>query len=355
MAAFLSLTAPFARADEPKTAEPDQSLFVGRMQTKESLDVIADYHHRNGTQVTIENVTTHEHSEPTNTLSIGVRSPRMSNGLVQLSEIIDFGFPVQDKTQWGHTDLFEMFPLAELFPGGDDPVTLRLAAVQNSADVFGIVGGLKIAVDYLTIEDEIGQDGSQSIFRGFVAYVHDNHLYISLGGVKGEEVLNMVTGWINPHKWGVYSQTSVDLKQEAQSGKIIVADRFAYDKSSFDFKSHILNGTEMERIATGGVLDGWAPPDAYASDRCSTVLKWSNDAKSTTVEDSVYYRPNEDWFVGVGGGDRYEKEQAEHSPFISAELYVRLFGPFESWGKLTVDVKNGSTDGILYFGGFGKF
>ena len=349
LAAFLAVTAPSVRADEPK-----QSLFGGRLETTDLVDIITDYRHDNGTQVTVENVTNKGETGSANALSVGLRSPRLFEGRVQLTEVMDFGFQSQEKTQWGHTDIIELFPLAVLSPQ-DDHIVLRGAFLQNSDGVLGVAGGLKIAVDYLTIDYDVGYDGSHSIVRGFAAYVHDNHLYIGLGGVKGEEVLNMVAGWINQKKWGVYSQTSVDLKQEAQSGKMIVADRSSYSKDDFDFRSHIFNGTGMERIATGGVLDGWAPPDAYASDRCSTVLKWSNDAKSTTVEDSVYYRPNEDWFVGVGGGDKYQKEGAEHSPFVSAELYVRLFGPFESWGKMTVDLKNGSTDSVLYFGGMGKF
>ncbi len=354
LAAFLFAAAPFARADEPKTAEPDQSLFVGRMQSRESLDVIADYHHRNGAQVTLENVTNYGETQRSNTLSMGLRSPRLSDGRVRLSEVINFGFPSQDKTKWGHADILELFPFA-IFDQQDERVILRLAVLQNSADIFGVAGGLKIASDDITIEDDVGYDGSSSIFRGFAAYVVDNHLYIGFGGVKGEDVLNLVGGWINPKKWGVYTQTTVDLQKEAQSGKVIVADRFAYDKKTFDFRSHVLNGTEAERIATDGVLDGWAPPDAYASEDCSTVFKWNNDPKSTAIEGSLYYRPSENLFVGVGGGDRYEKEGAKHSPFVSTEMYVRLFGPFESWGKMAVDVKNGSIEGTLYFGGFGEF
>lgn len=354
LAAFLFATAPFARADDPKPTEPDQSLFVGRMQTRESLDVIADYHHRNGAQVTLENVTSEGENGSTNALSIGLRSPRFFDGRARFSEVIDFAFPSGEKTQWGHTDILELFPLAILSPS-DDRVILRLAVLQNSKDVLGVAGGIKIASDDITIEDDVGYDGSSSIFRGFAAYVVDDHLYIGFGGVKGEDVLNMVGGWINPKKWGVYTQTTVDLQKEAQSGKVIIADRFAYDKRTFDFKSHVLNGTEAERIATDGVLDGWAPPDAYASDHCSTVLKWSNDPKSAAIESSLYYRPSENLFVGVGGGDKFNKEGSEHRPFVSTELYVRLWGPFESWGKVAVDVKDGSTEGALYLGGFGEF
>lgn len=354
LAALLFATAPLARADDPKPVEPTQSLFVGRIQNKDSVDVIADYHHRNGAQVTIDNVTNSGEKERSNALSIGLRSQRLFDGRVRLSEVIDFDFQSEEKTQWGYTGILELFPLAILDPL-DDQVILRLAFLQNSADVLGVAGGIKLASDDITIENDVGYDGSRSIFRGFAAYVIDDHLYLGFGGVKGENVLNIVTGWINPRKWGGYSQTSIDLKQEAQSGKIIIADRFAYDKNSFDFRSHVLNGTEAERIATGGVLDGWAPPDTYASDHCSTVLKWSNDQKSATIDGSVYYRPSKDLFVGVGGGDKYEKEGAEHRPFVTAELYLRLFGPFESWGKMSVDVKTGSIEGTLYFGGFGEF
>ncbi len=353
LAALLFATAPLARADEAKPAEPSQSLFVGRIQNKDSLDVIADYHHRNGAQFTLDNVT-NEGETKSNALSIGLRSPRIFEGKVRFSEVIDFGFSSQEKKNWGHTEILELFPLAVLSPT-DDRVILRLAVLQNSADVLGVAGGIKIASDDITIEDDVGYDGSRSIFRGFAAYVLDDHLYLGFGGVKGENVLNIVAGWINPRKWGGYSQTSIDLKQEAQSGKIIIADKFAYDKSSFDFRSHVLNGTEMERIATSGVLDGWAPPDTYASDRCSAVLKWNNDPKSATVDGSIYYRPSENLFVGVGSGDKFEKDRAKHSPFISTEIYVRLFGPFESWGKMSVDVKTGSIEGTLYFAGFGEF
>lgn len=341
IASLLGTAAP-ARADEPK-----HSLFAGTLLNSGSTDTIVDYRHQNGAQATVEDVESPWKEEQSHALNAGLRTPRFFDGKARISGIADVSLLEDEVQRWGTTGLVEVFPVREL--------TLRAAGFTNSQDVTGGTLGIRMANDKMTLDYDFGHTGTEAVAQGFAAYVINDTFYLSLGGVAREELLNFVAGWMNPGHLGVYTQTSVDLKKEAQRGKVIVADQFTYGKGTFDFKSHALNGTEVQRVATGGILNGWAAPDAYATKHCAAAVNWSDSPAATSVEATVFHWPTERLFLGVGGRDRYDKKTGEHTPSVSAEVYTQLLGPVESWARVDLNLDTGDLNATFYLGSVSKF
>ncbi|MBI2103149.1 hypothetical protein HYT55_04875 [Candidatus Woesearchaeota archaeon] len=341
IAALLGTSAP-ARADEP-----NHSLFAGTLLNSGSLDTIIDYRHKNGAQVTVEETSRPWDQEVQNTLNSGLRTPRLLDGKARISGIADASLLDDTVQRWGATGLVEVFPVKQL--------TLRAAGLYNSQGINGGALGIKMATDQMTLDYDFGHTGTEAVAQGFAAYVINDQLYLSFGGVAREELLNFVVGWMNPDLLGVYTQTSVDLKNDTQRGKVLVADKFTYGKRTFDFKSHALNGTEMQRVATGGALNGWAAPDAYATKHCAATVNWSNGPAAAAVEATVFHWPTERVFFGLGGKNTYDKRSGEHTPSVSAEFYTKLLGPVESWAKVDLDLDSGDLNATFYLGSVNQF
>jgi hypothetical protein len=292
--------------------------FAGTILSEDSRDSIAQVNHERA-YLGIEELNAEN-------FALGLRSPQF--GKFRLSSANDFTLDTLATTTF-----LEAFPT--------DDLTLRSGVLANSDSVGGFAGG-KFSTDKLTLDLDLSYQDTFAA-RGFVgAQLGD--FYTSVGGNSEGRTLSTVNGWINPGAFGVYSQAIADLDDRAGSWKLILADKATYQKGNFDFKSHVFSGTEMR--SGFSILDGWAPFDAFASERLSLVAKGSHAEDSHALSATVYLR-NQTGFAGLGG---------TLDGNLKFELYQTVpKTPFEAWADLTYDPVDKTTQTTFYVGALGEW
>jgi len=350
VALAIAITPSYAGAEEP-TTEPQHSVFAGTLITQESIDTLLTYGHKNGATVNLEAVDNLWKDDPNHKISLGTRSPYFLDQLLRTDGIIN----VTGDENWGYTAFLEAFPIRGL--------TLRGGAFQNSTDILGGFIGGRFANDFLTVDLDTWYEGNNQgnilgvhgYVAGAIPFRDAGSLYLSVGGDIEKETLHTLTGWINPGGIGVLNRVTLDLEKESQSGLLWIADKSTFTKGKFDFKQHVWTGTEMQGIATDGVLNGWAPFTAYYTSNIGFAGSWNNSPARAGAEGMLYYRPTEAVFIGLGAGDQFVKEVEKHNPFARAELYAKIFGPLEAWINLPIDLNTGRMNPTFYVGGSGTF
>jgi len=353
LAGVITFMPMVSRADTPVVnppAKPAHSLFVGSLVTDKakgtSLDHIVDYHHDSGAQVTVESVETPFAEPQTHALNFGVRTPFLVDR-VRFSGVLDNDVRFD---HWGYTGIIEVVAMPDFI--------VRAGAMQNNKGILGGFGGVQFIHDYLTIDADLW--GSDDLFgaQGYVAGVipaGDKNIYIAVGGDLVKEQINLVAGLINPSGFGFFNRTQIDLLQQRQQGRVIMGSAFTFTRANFDFRSHLLNNTEMRNVATGYVLDGWGPLDGKATDGqkgyFAVSVDWLNDPTLVHANAIVYLRAMPGLMFGLGAGYGYNKVTGEHNPTLSGEIYASIpRTPLDAWVQLQRNLRTGEIDGKGYVG-----
>jgi len=149
---------------------------------------------------------------------------------------------------------------------------------------------------------------------------------------------------------------SFDLNDKTQSGFLLITDQSTYNKGTFDFRAaNIYGQTEMKNF-TGYVLDAWAPFDAFASNRFTLANIWQNSEDSVGAEATAFYRPISGFFVGLGAGNTFDKNENTHSTDVNFQLYGTIPGSEEwvlqpeAWTKLVFNVQSKTWNPTGYIG-----
>ena len=358
LAGLLAIAPMVSYADTPSAnppVKPAHSLFVGSLVTGKakgtSLDHIVDYHHNNGAQVTVESIETPLAEPQTHALSLGVKTPFLVDR-VRLGAVVDSDVVFNT---WGYTGLVEVVAMPNFI--------VRAGAMQSSKGVLGGFSGAQFVQNYLTVDFDLWGSSGQFGAQGYVAGVipaGEKQVYVAVGGDLLKEQINLVAGLINPSGFGFFSRTQVDFLQKKQQGRVIMGSAFTFTRANFDFRSHILNNTEMRGVTTGYVLDGWAPLDGKATDgqngHIAASLDWSNDEKLVRGNATLYLRALPSLMFGLGAGYGYNKVTGEHNPTLSGEIYAGIPGtPLDVWAQLQRNLRTGDIDAKGYVGLTTKF
>ncbi|MBT7903093.1 hypothetical protein HN587_04450 [Candidatus Woesearchaeota archaeon] len=334
-------------------APKPNDVFGGTLVSKSGgVDTLVMYGHENGAVINAESKNPIWDEAPIHLFSLGLKSPTFGNDLFRVATATDLA---HDLSSWGYTAFLEAFPTKGL--------TLRSGAFQagsdSSTDILGGFIGAKFAMDFLTLDADVWYDGTQFNGHGFVSgaipLANSGHLYLSAGGDIEQRTLNTLTGWINPGSVGIFNKVSVDFDDHVQSGCFMIADQSTYKKGSYDFKQHVFNGTGMRMVATGHILDGWAPFSAHHTENISFAVNWANSDDAVSASGMFYFRPNSSVFVGIGAGDSFDKVTGDHSPIARAELYAKIYGPLEAWIDLPINLETGAMTPMLYVGASKSF
>lgn len=336
---------PEAYVQTQQTAQT-QSMMAGSKSSEKDkvIDTIIDYRNTNGAQITGEVFDKQWTAKPEEVVNIGLRSPKMLEDRIRLNGVVDFK---QDFSTWGYTAFGEGFLGQNLL--------VRTGSMQNSAQIKGGFVGAKFQDTRYTIDADVWHDGEKMDAKGFVATMLGK-VYLSAGGDFNQKYLTTLTGWIDQGKLGIFNKVVVDFNKEVQSGQLILADESTRDKAVFDFKQHVYSGSEMQGVVTGGVLNGWAPFDAYATERLALIVNWSNNKELVNIDVKGYWKPTTAFFFGVGPKVTYDKKKEEYKPALGLEIYATVPGtPLMSWADTSVDAKTGTMMSTVFVGGKGKF
>lgn len=363
IAGMLSLTPDASNAEDKPKEAPTQSLFTGSVisgeEEKLTLDNIADYRNNNGAQVTIENFDT-PYAEGGEIVNTGLRTPWIADTL-RVSTAIDT-VPKSDlpgSDTWAYTAFLEG---KMKFAGLD--LLLRTGGFQNSKDLLGGFVGGKLVAPIGTIDFDSYMNKSQVELIGFasgIIPIQQGNIYLGFGGRTDDESIHLVEGYANPGGFGLFTKTDLDLKNDSQKGKVqIVPTGSVYSRETFDFKNHVFNGTEMQRVATGGILNGWPPFDGFAVDgikgNWQIWMDWSNSQQSVSARGELLYRATPGLMFGLGGGNVQDKTLEKNMPIVFGELYAAVPGtPLEGWLRSDYDLKTGKISPQAYVGLIKRF
>jgi len=175
---------------------------------------------------------------------------------------------------------------------------------------------------------------------------------IALYGSLDEKLVGSILSLRTPGGLGIYNlYTGTFADTTSHSGKLVLADGFTYTSGDLNFRSHIYSGTEMRRVATGHILDSWAPFDADASTRFSLVTDWKVDTDLVKVAAVPFWRAD-GMFLGLGGGYEFDRVQKRHKPSVNLQVYAKVpETPLDAWASVTTDVRTGETTPTVYVGG----
>jgi len=347
-----------AEANPVPKATPNH-LFAGTMGTvagdqttpesdvKRSLDTLVTYGHDNGTKIHLLS----ENTLGSNALSGGFKTPFFVDR-VSLSGVANGNFDSGDESYLG---------MVEVDAGRG---ILVRGGVFHDSDIGGFVGA-KAGSKYFALDVEGWALESDMSARAFAAGNIPlkggwGSLYLGAGHDLSTDNLIGVLGWFNKGGTGAYAETKFNVETNASTGKVVITPfGSTFGKGKGDFRGHYLTGTNMNQYAS--VMDGWAPFDVMAADAGTgnlvVVGKWAiesaGEGEVRDVEGTVYWRPSESVFLGLGVGDMVFKDDA---PNARAELYAKIpKTPLEAWFQVDTSLKTGDTNFVGYAGIDTKF
>lgn len=296
----------------------DDSLFVGTMVSSKTLDSIADYKNDNGAQVTAEGIVSE-----TDKIEVGLRTPNVkgfrANGTIN--------------SDLGHTAFAEK-------KLGDNKLRAGFAGNNETS---GILAGGKIGLQNLTLDGDLGIINDRFEARGFLAVMPGN-VYLSAGGNIFEHSVTSTQGLIRDG-FGVYNVVKADLDDNVYAGKLMIGDKFAMNRGQFDFRNQLKTGTELENITNGAILAGWAPFDAYCSERFSFAGNWNLSEEGKLIIGELGY--NVDRKFVVTSGVSYEGDYGIRLGLLSKVPETQI----EVWLSGDYDIKTNSIATTAYVGG----
>jgi hypothetical protein len=354
LAAIMMATPAASVLAQPKAevvkVAPKRDIFAGSIVNNANnaitVDSLVNFSGDHGTTVTSEQVKGFG-DDSTNSVSLGSKIPLTRT--VKLGQALDIDLATNN---YGVTAFAEINPTLGL--------TLRAGGINNSsANIKGGFMGGSYTNDKLTVDLDSWYDGNITNGHGFVGGViplGPTGLYVSVGGDLDQKVMNIVTGFTSKKHFNLFTSSRIDLKNNSQNGNYtIIPSGSTLTKRGYDFQSHIVNGTGMRGVATGYILDGWAPFDASrvngSTDHLAISGNWSNDKDVVQSSFTVLYRVSPKLFLGIGGGDSFDKNQETHALSGSAEAYTIIPGtPLDSWVKASHDFEKGETSVKGYIG-----
>ncbi len=348
------LSAAVALASAPAYA--DSSLFAGNITSRDSkgsltLDTLANAKSDNGSEVIVEatNINPNEDSR-SNNFSLGIRSPKVVNNNLRLNAAIDYKDTQpatgSRSTTASHTTFAEALP--------SNTLTLRAGFFGTQDSRYGEFVGAKNVSDNTTLDLDVWHDGTNFNTKGFVAYTAGG-FYGSIGSDPRAQNINLVNGWMDKNNPCYVLRATVNPKTKSQIFKLTLVDAFTPERRHLDFRSHRANGTEMRGVATGYILDSWAPFDAWDSNRYATVIKGTNEPNVASGSIAVYRNISHGpsgTFVGLSAKVNHDKTSATTTIRPEAEFYSGIpRTPLDAWIDISVDSKNPKdVAGIVYLG-----
>lgn len=326
---LLSLAVSAAQAE-------DKTLFAGTVATEQTqtLDTLLEYKAPKGLHLLTEGVV----SPQIQTISFGIQSPIVQTpvGNLQANAATDLSL-----NNWGYT--------AYLQDQKDDG-KVRAGVLQDPDTLGAFVGGSYVH-RFFSVDADIWNEGKELNVQGYTA-ITPGKWFLSLGGNPRQERLTTSVAYLNPHSFGLYADTVVDLAAQEQLGKVFLADKSTIKRPTADFLTHIVNRTEMRAVTTGFILDSWAPFDAYRTEHIGAALHWDNTRESFNLKTMGYARPAKDLFFGLGLRDIYTKATQAQSVGLDLEVYTKVpKTPLETWANTDIDLQTGQANLQLYVGG----
>ncbi len=258
-------------------------------------------------------------------------------------------------------------------------VIVRAGAIGQSprADLermLGGFGGVNVTAPHVTVDADGWGSTKHAGVRGYVA-VHgqERGLFVGAGGrlqldledAVEDGTINMIAGWVNQGGPGIYTRTSVDVLNGSASGQMLASPSSAFDLRQFRFKNHVFNRTQVRGLATGPVIDGWAPFDADYGNNVTVAVNWQGSEDVTTVGAKVYGKPIPGVFVGGGLSGTHTRSiegPASFDPVISLDGYVDLSRvepsgriPLDAWVSLDINARTGVATPTIYVGTAGAW
>ena len=354
LAAIMMATPAASVLAQPKAevvkVAPKRNVFAGSIVNNANngttVDSLVNFSGDNGTTVISEQVKGFGEDQK-NSMSLGLKFPLTKT--VKLGQALDIDLTTNN---YGVTAFAEVNPTLGL--------TLRAGGINNSsANIKGGFMGGSYTNDKLTVDLDSWYDGNITNGHGFVGGViplGPTGLYVSVGGDLDQKVMNIVTGFTSQKHFNLFTSSRIDLKNNSQNGNYtVIPNGSTFTKGGYDFQSHIVNGTGMRGVATGYILDSWAPFDAErvngGKDHLAISGNWSNDKDVVQSSFTVLYRVSPKLFLGIGGGDSFDKNQETHALSGNAEAYAVIPGtPLDAWVKGNHDFSKGETSLTGYMG-----
>ncbi|HIH15035.1 MAG TPA: hypothetical protein HA294_00875 [Nanoarchaeota archaeon] len=318
----------------------DKTLFAGTVATEETqtLDTLIEYKQKDGLHLLTEGVLTPE----AQSLSLGVQSPCVKTllGNIQANGALDLS-----PDAWAYTAYAQDYI-------GDG--SIRLGIIQDTDTLGAFLGGA-YKHKFFSLDADLWHDGEDINGHGYAALVLDP-LFFSLGGDPRQQKINGSLALVQPHAFGLYGDIAIDFENEAQSGKLFIADRSTITRETVDFFAHLTNGTEMRGVISGYILDSWGPFDAFRTERFGGAVRWSNTPDVFQVKTMMYAHPTDTFFVGLGARDVYTRSIGDHSLGVDLEVYTAIpKTPLETWVNIDIDLETRQSNLQLYLGGNWKF
>ena len=299
-------------------AVADDTLFTGSIVNEGSADNIIDYRNDNGAQITTEGIISEQNSG-----ELGLRTPRFEGFRLNGALTDDLGYTTFVEREFNDNKI-------------------RAGVAQNS-ELFGALVGGELNRQSMTLDGDVGIIDREFEARGFLAVMPGN-VYINVGGNLFENSVTSTQGLIRKG-FGFYNVLKFDIDDQIASGKLIVGDKFAMTKPQFDFRSQLKTGTELENITTGTILAGWAPFDAYCSERFSLAVNWNYTSGETTGTAELGY--NIDKKIVITNGVSYNEDLG-----VRLGLLSHVPGtPFEAWLNGDYNLATNEITTTAYVGG----
>jgi hypothetical protein len=326
---------------------PNYDLFAGTLMfgPEDEIDNIVSVKHKeNGSKLVLITDHTPWDENPEHNYSVAARSPLVSR--VQVEGSLDYNNPSGDGA---YTSLVKISP---------SPALSLITGLVGDKKGNGSFAGGKLSLDNLTINGDVWKHAGHTNAHGYVAGtipIGDDQLYLSLGGnTKNSKVVG-VGRWINERGSGIYTRTT--FEKDEQSGQIIVVPNggFGYTPSDCDFKSCVLNNSNMGGEVTDNTIIGWAPPAAFAVNPKDGNLvlegNWLNDKEEIMGSAGIFLRPKKELFLGLTGKMSHDKTSSKVNPSLIFEVYSTIPGtPFEGQLQLEQNLRTGETNTMLYGG-----
>ncbi|MBS3167727.1 hypothetical protein J4216_01240 [Candidatus Woesearchaeota archaeon] len=355
----------FGEASEDSKVEvPKSNLFLGNMLIESNgdtnVDSLVKYKNLDGTHLALQHRTKLFVDDNTHEFSSVLRSPKSkflddiiglesasNNGLFRATGIVDY----KPNKNWGYTLMLEGFPRVSVLFGEQGQLVLRAGIIQDSIALFGGFFGTTYSDSNLTLDFDVWNDGNRFDAHGFVAAVV-NDFYFSFGsqGLDRDTLIGIFS-YINQRGFAFHSQTLVDLDDKLQFGKLILMNSSNYGKEFLDFRTRVLNNTEMRDVATGHILDAWPPYDQVSTNRFALAFDWRNNPNVSLLDSRFVYRPLNGLFFSLGPGFEYEKKSGLFLPKVVGDIYVSIpETPLETSIHLKRDLSDGDFEFKAYVG-----
>jgi hypothetical protein len=339
--------------------ESTQSVFAGSILNangeNSSVDSQVKYDNANGARLLGESVNHAWSESPSDNYRLGLRTPWVS--AVRGSSHLESNRNYFNKfNPMAHTSFLEVKTADELVGRGG-----VAQKVQEDVDQLDVgFAGLDFKNKYLSVDGNLWSEGVEINAMGYVAGIvpieGTEGLYLSVGGDSKKGNVNSLVALLNSDGPGFYYKNTADTDDHVYGGKLLIApQQLDKGRGFFDFVNHIINGTHLGGVATGQVLDGWGPFDAFLTNGVEgnyvVVGNWASNRQINSGGLSLQYRANQGLAFGAGLGNTFVRETGENNPNMSLEIYsVVPNTPLDAWVKIDQNLRTGEVTSEAYLG-----